>query len=327
MNEKGLSLAAASITVSDSGEGLTPFELSLLIMERCQSVKEAVSLLETVPRFSTDDYFWGNFTNWSLSLADAAGGIGTVEFTTHFIASAFGDQGILARANCYDYLPSELTTCSPENPLFQETDLYASFGSMAREARMYELLSLHYGTITLQDIQSFTADISGGKPFLGTPSGSWWTIERHTHTLQEEINQPTGVPYVPFLDDLLQVSTTVGFVMEPKRNTLWVALGHPSRVPYLPIYLEALWGRQNSSHQNLQGNERSAYRIMNAWVALVTQVFEGLQKVSVLYSALAAPLESLGLPRLTGQLLVDSINVLDLYDILNPSPSRPEGDS
>lgn len=327
MNEKGLSLAAASITVSDSGEGLTPFELSLLIMERCQSVKEAVGLLETVPRFSTDDYFWGNFTNWSFSLADAQGGIGTVEFTAHFIASAFGDRGILARANCYDYLPSELTTCSPENPLFQETDLYAAFGSMAREARMYELLRLHYGKITLQDVQSFTADINGGKPFLGVPSGSWWTIERHTHTLQEEINQPAGVPYVPFLDDLLQVSTTVGFVMEPKQRTVWVALGHPSQVPYLPVNLGTLLTGPNSPSPNLQGSPRNAYRVMNAWVGLVTEVFSGLQKASRLYSALATPLESLGLPRLTGQLLIDSINVLDLYDILNPSPSRPEGSS
>lgn len=327
MNERGLSLAAASITVSDSGEGLTPFELSLLIMERCQSVKEAASLLETVPRFSTDDYFWGNFTNWSFSLADAQGGIGTVEFTTHFIASAFGDRGILARANCYDYLPSWLTTCSPENPLYQETDLYAAFGSMAREARMYELLSLHYGTITLQDIQSFTADINGGKPFVGSQSGSWWTIERHTHTLQEEINQPLGIPYVPFLDDLLQVSTMVGFVMEPKRRTVWVALGHPSQVPYLPIDLKALLGGQSDSYRNIQDNQRNAFRVMNAWVAFVARMFEGLDGASWLYSALAAPLESLGLPRLTGQLLVDSINVLDLYDILNPSPSNPEESS
>lgn len=324
MNEKGLSLAGASITVSDSGEGLTPFELSLLIMERCRSVKEAVNLLETVPRFSTDDYFWGNFTNWSYSLADADGGIGTVEFTSHAIASAYGDNGILARANCYDYLPEELTTCSPENPMFGgPSDAFAAFGSMAREARMYELLRLHYGSLTLKDIQSFTADTNGGKPFLGKDSGSWWTIERHTHTIQEEISQPLGSPYVPLLDDLLQVSTTVGFVMEPKQRTLWVSLGHPGEVPYLPVDLGKLVG-QNTNGTIEMATQRNAARLVNVWVSFLTKAFANARSLGGAYSAIGQELENLGLPRLTGQLLVDSMNLLDLYDILNPSPNHPE---
>jgi hypothetical protein len=324
MNEKGLSLAGASITVSDSGEGLTPFELSLLIMERCRSVKEAVNLLENVPRFSTDDYFWGNFTNWSFSLADATGGIGTVEFTSHFIASAFGDNGILARANCYDYLPQELTTCSPENPMYGgASDAYAAFGSMAREARMYELLRLHYGNITLQDIWSFTADTNGGKPFFGRESGSWWTIERHTHTLQEEINQPMGLPYVPLLDDLLQVSTTVGFVMEPKRRTLWVSLGHPGQVPYLPVDLGRLIDPNAQDLAEAKEPSQNAARLVNAWVTFLTEAFRNTRSFGGMYSAIGQELENLGLPRLTGQLLIDSINVLDLYDVLNPSPNHP----
>jgi len=265
MNEKGLSLSAASMTINEDGEGLTPFELASVVMERAGDVDEAIELLSMLPRYSTSDIYWGNWMNWSFTLADAKEVVATVEMTTTLFEAIKPENNIIARANHYDYLPDEMTTCYPFAPQYSKGEASACFGSRMRASRMWELLTDNYGNIDLALVKTFPADIDGGEDFLGRPSGSWWTIERHSFTLPRDQYIWNDVPY-SVESDIYYVIEQFNLIYEPKRKVIWFASGHASKGYFAPIFLASKFGVEGPTIDNYGGPHKNYARILNSWV-------------------------------------------------------------
>lgn len=272
MNEKGLSLSAASMTINEDGEGLTPFELAVLVMERAANVDEAAEISKAMPRYSTSDIYWGNWMNWSFTLADAQENVATIEMTTTLFEEIRPASKIVARANHYDYLPDEMTTCYPLAPQYSKGEASACFGSRMRASRMWRLLEDNYGNIDLERVKTFSGDIEGGEPFMGRPSGTWWTIERHSHTLPRDQSVWNDVPYNP-QSDIDYVIEQFNLVYEPKRRVLWWASGHASRGYFIPIFLAPWFGVEGPTIETYQGPQKNYARVLNSWVKVSDEFF------------------------------------------------------
>lgn len=277
MNEKGLSLSAASMTINEDGDGLTPFELAVLVMERAANVDEAIEIARAMPRYSTSDIYWGNWMNWSFTLADAQDHVATVEMTTSLFEAVSPANKIIARANHYDYLPDEMTTCYPLAPQYSKGEASACFGSRMRASRMWRLLEDNYGNIDLELTKTFPGDLHGGETFMGRPAGSWWTIERHSHTLPRDQYVWNDVPYDP-MSDLEYVIEQFNLVYEPKRRVLWWASGHASRGYFIPIFLAPWFGVEGPTIDSYVGPQKNYARILNSWVKVSDELF-GLAEV------------------------------------------------
>jgi hypothetical protein len=272
MNEKGLSLSAASMTINEDGEGLTPFELAVFVMERAANVNEAVEISRTMPRYSTSDIYWGNWMNWSFTLADAEDNVATVEMTTSLFEAITPANKIVARANHYDYLPDEMTTCYPLAPQYSKDEATACFGSRMRASRMWSLLEDNYGNINLELAKTFPADIHGGETFMGRPSGTWWTIERHSYTIPRDQYVWNDVPYNP-TSDISYVIEQFNLVYEPKRRILWWASGHASRGYFTPIFLAPYFGVEGPTIDSYTGPQKNYARVLNSWVKVSDEIF------------------------------------------------------
>ncbi|MDY7016611.1 MAG: hypothetical protein SVK44_00040 [Nitrospirota bacterium] len=266
MNEKGLSLAASAMNYDDDGTGLTSFELASMAMERCATIPEVTELLGSVPRFSTSDPTFGASINWTFSMADEQGNVAMIEFTHSYLKWDYGENGIVGRANTYQLLPLEKTTCISTSKYFTPDMALACWGADMRALRMWELVRTNYGNIDLEAMKRFTADTNGGTDFLGRPAGSWWTPERHGQTLPEDLARFQGTPYIPIIMDFGYVITHTVFIYEPKRKIIWWTPGHTSRIGHIPLFAGELMGVPGAARiEDYQGPARNAARVVHSF--------------------------------------------------------------
>lgn len=300
MNEKGLSLAASAMNYEDDGTGLTSFELASMAMERCATIPEVTELLGSVPRFSTSDPTFGASINWTFSMADERGNVAMIEFTHSYLEWDYGEQGIVGRANTYQLLPLEKTTCIPESRYFTPDMALACWGADMRAFRMWELLRTHYGSIDLEAMKTFTADTNGGTDFLGRPAGSWWTPERHGHTLPVDLARFQNTPYIPIIMDFGYVVTHTVFIYEPKRKVIWWTPGHTSRLGHIPIFVGELMGVKGAARiEDYRGPARNAARIVHSFSGVAKELGGAIELIAgQFFGALLGREVSVGYPGL-----------------------------
>lgn len=112
---------------------------------------------------------------------------------------------------------------------------------------------------------------------MGRPSGTWWTIERHSHTLPRDQYVWNDVPYNP-QSDVDYVIEQFNLVYEPKRRVLWWSSGHASRGYFIPIFLAPWFGVEGPTIETYQGPQKNYARVLNSWVKVSDELF-GLAEV------------------------------------------------
>ena len=272
MNETGLSLAASAMNYDDDGPGLTSFEIASMAMERCKNIPEVVEMLDSVPRFSSSDPMLGPTINWTFSMADAEGNVAMIEFTHNYLDWDYGEDGVVGRANTYQLLPLEKSTCQPNSPHFSKAEALACWGADVRALRMWELARANYGNIDLAKMKEFTEDLNGGEDFLGRPAGSWWTPERHGHTLPTDLARFQDTPYIPIIFDFGYVITHAVFIYEPLRKVVWWTPGHPSRFGHIPIFAGYLMGVSDFGPDSYYGEAKNIGRIVHSIIDISDEI-------------------------------------------------------
>jgi len=269
LNDKGLALVGNAVLVGDEGDGLTALEIPNMVMERCSTAEEAAKLIESLERFSSSSF---SLFNLNYLFADAEGGIASIEATHNYFAVNCGEDGILAQANHHQWLDRSLTGAPGSGP-----DGYPS--SWIRAERMRELLRENHGSIDLEKVKSFTADIENGVEIGSLRQGGYNSISRTMFPLgwldyyQGSLTgkyMHEGKPAV--LADLVILGpdqTNVALIIEPKDKIIWWCPGWPACFDYYPVYCAGLLGVEGPS---IQPQDGASVSLLNHYVGCCTQL-------------------------------------------------------
>ncbi len=261
LNDKGLALVGNACGTTDDGEGLTVLEISTLVMEECSNVEEAAGLIEGLDRFSSSGF---SLFNMNYLLADAEGGICSIEATHNYFHAAFGGQneshlewankellevegreGVLSQGNHHQYLDFNKTGAPSPGPEGYES-------SWIRTNRMWDLLRENYGDIDLEKAMSFTKDRANGVSVGPFEQGGFNSICRTEFPLgyiDYYLGSLSG-KYIAggtsaWAHDMYVLGpdqTDWAFVIEPQERVIWWAAGWPTLFDYRPIHCGELLG-------------------------------------------------------------------------------------
>ena len=254
LNEKGLSMVLNIVDTEELGDGLTFRELNNLAMERCSTVEEVVELLRSLPKLCSMMIF-----NCNSLWGDAQGGIVSIEYTHDRFVANYGENGILASANNYQWLDwREVGGCGPTGKEGFES-------SWLRLERMWELLREDYGSIDEGSIERFLSDHKNGPKVTvaGTEIGGHSSICCHSYDMYEGWHG--GTPNVIYYL-LGGEGTCASLIISPIDLVIWYCPGHPCRTPYAPIYFAKMFGIEGSSLEEPLEPLSPLTIALNGWV-------------------------------------------------------------
>lgn len=240
LNCDGLSCVVNAVGLTDSGEGLSPFELNNIAMENCSTVDEAAEVFRAGPRQVTRCMESGMLMNWNMIWADSAGALSVFEYShNNFHQEKASDDGVIASTNHHQFLDRGLS--GSFDPDSQE--LIA--GSYSRLARTWRLLGEHQGRIDQLVARRITSDHIPDYSLLRDfgIDRQWWepmvddaTVCAHPWNFKRHLLR--GEIWLALVE--LSVSTTLYSIqVYPKRYTVWLAPGHPCRKLSTPYF----WGK------------------------------------------------------------------------------------
>ncbi len=238
MNTDGLCAAINAVGMTDSGEGLTAFELNNLYMETCSTVEEALAVAGSNPRQTIPGIMASMLLNANTLMADPGGDAALLEYShNHLEATRPDERGVLASANHHQFLDRGLTG-SPD-PVIEP----AIAGSYARLARMWELLGAYGGGIDPRTADVITSDHGANyetlREFGLEPAWHGERVDDSTvcaHPWNFWRHLKRGEVEAAFTERLISM-TLYRFLMEPRRCTLWFGRGYPCRGQYRPLWV------------------------------------------------------------------------------------------
>jgi predicted choloylglycine hydrolase len=263
LNDKGLGLTTSAVHSEDNGSGLTVFELTSMVMEKCSDVPCAVKTIESLPRASSpvSSLFTSNYL-----LVDSLGNIATVEATHNYFAVNYGENGILAQANHHQFLDRALS-----GGLGPDNNGYPS--SWIRAGRAWDLLKDNYGNIDITMLETFTTDTENGINIMGKNIGGNNSISRNMFPfgwLDYYAGSLTGKYYymgkpAAFADPviLLPDQTDFSIIIDVNDKVIWWAGGHPGVVKHLPIYCAKYLGTKGGT---LSEKDSDSAKMLNRYV-------------------------------------------------------------
>ncbi|MBM3957211.1 MAG: hypothetical protein FJ313_04080 [Gemmatimonadetes bacterium] len=240
LNAEGLACAVNAVGVTDSGPGISPFELNNIAMETCGDVASAAAVHSEGPRRILKALYTGILFNWNTIWGDTRGGLSVFECShNHFHEERAGERGCVASANHHQFLDRGLT-----GSVDPGSDLLIT-GSYSRLARMYSLLDTYHGHIGPFASKLMVSDHIPDYSLLREYGieREWWeekvddsTICAHPWNMRRHLAK--GEVY-PALEEFTVSWTVYSFQVRPGRMTVWFTDGHPCRRPTTPYY----WGR------------------------------------------------------------------------------------
>lgn len=239
MNGDGLSSCVNSVGATDSGEGLTFFELNNLAMETQSTVEGTVGVWRDNPREVVPGLAIAIIMNSNSIFADMNGDAAVIEHSHNHMAveKAADHGGVLASANHHQFLDRSLSGGADPSiePLIA--------GSFARLDRMWELLETFRGDIETRTIKLIVSDHG-----LNYESLKEYGMDREWY--EERVDDATICchPWNFFrhlrrfeLEEALvefnTAKTLNSILMDPGRCTIYLTLGNPCRRQYIPIWL------------------------------------------------------------------------------------------
>lgn len=168
INAAGLAIADTHVLSTDLGPGLPRWWLMTVILERCQTVSEALDYLTTAPRLG----------NGNLVLADAQGAITVFEegHAHYGIRTPADEEGYIVATNHF-VTEALRDRCRLEN-LGKKGD------SIARKARMEAALAEAKGQVSVSWARVMMSSVDG----VGAPC--WRDMERSVGTISTTILSP-----------------------------------------------------------------------------------------------------------------------------------------
>lgn len=288
LNASGLTSVVNAMSLTDEGDGISPFELNNTAMESCASVDEAEQVFRAGPRKVLRALSAGVLMNWNTIWADGSGALSVFEYTHRdFHREDAGEDGVIASANHHQFMDPALSTC----PGPDVVDWL--HGSYSRLARMWALLRQWKGRIDPVVAKTIVSD---HVPDYSTLGGygierQWWqeklddsTICAHNwnwkrHLLAGELSLAYEEASVSWTVFSLQI--------QPSDMTVWLTDGHPCRNRAVPVYFGEALGNDAPPLQGalvpaLAGRERSQETMwglfrtgMSPLEAAITRVWMG----------------------------------------------------
>ncbi len=168
MNAAGLAIADTHVPSTDLGPGLPRWWLMMSMLERCQTVGEALDYFASVPRLG----------NGNVVLADAKGDIAVFE-------EGHADFGIRKPADGAGYLvaTNHFVTDALKDK-WRVEDLNRKGDTLARKARMEAALAEAKGQVSASWARAMMSSVDG----IGAPC--WLDAERNVGTISTVILSP-----------------------------------------------------------------------------------------------------------------------------------------
>ena len=230
MNEHGLSLGFNWLPIpkgSEYEEGLNTWELQIMILEQCKTVREAIELVKGEKK-----QIGGNIM---VSGKDEAAFIEIAPSTyTPDCAYKIIDSGFDAHTNHWLYEPFFSWVLDPSlEPSGDWADAYMWTPSIFRYDRAMELGEMHCGDLTPSHLMSFTRDLEN----WGMCPAEVWEL----YPEWADVMMP-GFPG----NSICNVQTTSAAVFEidvenpTLLSTMWMVQNNPCFTPFVPLHTAIL---------------------------------------------------------------------------------------
>jgi predicted choloylglycine hydrolase len=237
MNEHGLSLGFNWLPISKNvyEDGLTTWELQIMILEQCATVDEAIALVESLPK-----QIGGNLMisgSEKAAFVEIAPSLYTPDCAYEIVESGFA-----VHTNHWMYEPFYSWVLDPSlEPSGDWEEMYIWTISVSRYDRAMELGTEHNGEMTSSLLMSFARDIEnwGMCPVDIMERYPEWT--------------DALMPGFPG-NSICNVQTTSAAVFEVDLenpallSTMWMAQNCPLFTPFLPLHTAILYDDATSSY-------------------------------------------------------------------------------
>ncbi|UCE80714.1 MAG: hypothetical protein JSV94_06120 [Methanobacteriota archaeon] len=242
MNEHGLSLGFNWLPIpkgSEYEDGLNTWDLQIMILERCKTVRDAIELVEGEKK-----QIGGNIM---VSGKDEAAFIEIAPSTyTPDCAYRIIDSGFDAHTNHWLYEPFFSWVLDPSlEPSGDWADTYMWTPSIFRYDRAVELGEMHCGELTSGHLMSFARDLEN----WGMCPTELWEL----YPDWADVMMP-GFPG----NSICNVQTTSACVFEIDMDepnllsTMWMAQNNPCQTPFVPLHIAILYDDVTASYANEQ---------------------------------------------------------------------------
>ena len=261
MNEHGLSLGFNWLPIPKGSEyegGLNTWELQIMILERCKTVREAIELVEGEKK-----QIGGSIM---VSGRDEAAFIEIAPSTyTPDCAYKIVDSGFDVHTNHWLYEPFFSWVLDPSlEPSGDWAEAYMWTPSIFRYDRAMELGEMYYGDMSPSLLMSFTRDLEN----WGMCPAELWEL----YPEWVDVMMP-GFPG----NSICNVQTTSAAVFEidvenpTLLSTMWMAQNNPCGTPFVPLHTAILYDDATTSY----ASERLASYISRDYYLLVGGMVAG----------------------------------------------------
>ncbi len=237
MNEHGLSLGFNWLPISKNTyvDGLTTWELQIMILEQCATVEEAIALVESLPK-----QIGGNIMvsgREQSAFIEIAPSLYTPDCAYKIVESGFD-----VHTNHWLYEPFYSWVLDPSlEPSGDWAEMYIWTPSVSRYDRAMELGEEYTGMMTPSHLMSFARDLE-----------NWGMCPKDVKELYPEWADflAPGFPG----NSICNVQTTSAAVFEIDMDhptllsTMWMAQNNPCHTPFVPLHTAVLYDDATASY-------------------------------------------------------------------------------